>query len=121
MGSTDKQKADALKVYATTIRNCQKMLPKFAPKTAQATLLNNRINALQVVVAVVSGDQRTLTVPQLTAAVAPIASIIHKTSKARAKYQPNERMYHRLTPMIDAMTLGLAAIKQQLAQKTSTL
>lgn len=114
---TAEQKNEALKVYATTITNCQKMQPKFAPGTAQATLLINRINALQVATTVVGGDQQLLTDQELNAAIAPLASILHKTTKARSKYQPAAPTYQRLTPMIEAMVIALDLIKQRLAQQ----
>ncbi|WP_390409267.1 hypothetical protein [Lacticaseibacillus jixiensis] len=117
MMTTEAQRAEALKVYAATINNCQKMQPKFAPGTAQATLLLNRINALQVAAAVVGGNQQPLTNQELNAAIAPLASILHKTTKARSKYQPAAPTYQRLTPMIAAMVIGLDLIKQRMSQQ----
>ena len=114
MKTTDNQRAAALKIYAAAIQNCQRMQLKFAPGTAQATLLVNRIAALQVVSALVSGQVPPLA--QMKTSVAPIQSIIHKTTVARAKYAPETAMYRRLTPMIAAMTLGLAALQTALAQ-----
>lgn len=114
MKTTDDQRTAALKIYAATIQNCQRLQPKFAPGTAQATLLVNRIAALQVVSALVSGQVPSL--PQMTASVAPIQSIIHKTTVARAKYAPETAMYRRLTPMIAAMTLGLKVLQTTLAK-----
>lgn len=115
MNVTNNQRAAALKIYAATIQNCQRMQPKFAPGTAQATLLVNRITALQVVSALVSGD-RMPPLAQMNASVAPIQSIIHKTTVARAKYASEAAMYRRLTPMIAAMTLGLSVLQTALAQ-----
>ncbi|MCI1894231.1 MAG: hypothetical protein LKJ29_05790 [Lactobacillus sp.] len=114
MNTTDNQRAAALKIYAATIQNCQRMQPKFALGTAQATLLVNRIAALQVVSALVSGQVPSLA--QMTASVAPIQSILHKTIVARAKYAPETAIYRRLTPMIAAMTLGLSVLQTALAQ-----
>lgn len=114
MSATDEQRAAALKIYAATLQNCQRMQPKFAPGTAQATLLVNRIAALQVVRALVSGQVPSLC--QTTASVALIQSIIHKTTVARAKYAPETAMYRRLTPLIAAMMLGLSVLQTALVQ-----
>lgn len=114
---TDEQQR-ALEIYATTIKNCQKMQPKFVPGTAQATLLTNRIAALQIVSGLVAGRDQAVAAAQLQAAVAPIESIVHKTTVARAKYAPGDAMYRRLTPMIAAMTLGLQVLQQRLAHQS---
>lgn len=84
--ATDEQRNEALKIYATTIQNCQKMRPKFAPGTPQGSLLTNRIKALKVVEGIVRNSDEYFSRDQLTASVAPIKSIIHKTSVARGKY-----------------------------------
>ena len=117
MADSESARQAALKLYANTIKNCQKMVPKFAPGTAQATLLTHRIAALRVLIQVVSGAGYQLPRPDLLAAVAPIKSIIHKTTVARAKYGPEAAMYRRLTPMIDAMTLGLTALQEQMEEQ----
>ncbi|MCX2455071.1 hypothetical protein [Lacticaseibacillus nasuensis] len=114
---TDEQRNEALKIYATTIKNCQKMQPKFAPGTPQASLLTNRINALQVVEGIVRNSGEYFTREQLTTSVAPIKSIIHKTSVARSKYALDTPVYKRLTPMINATEIGLAALEQRLNQE----
>lgn len=115
--TTEDQRNESLKIYATTIKNCQKMRPKFAPGTSPASLLTNRIKALQVVEGIVRNSDEYFTREQLTTAVAPIKSIIHKTSVARGKYAPDTSVYKRLTPMINAMEIGLAALAQRLNQE----
>lgn len=78
----------ALQIYAATIKNCQRMQPKFAAGTAQASLLTNRIRALRVITALVGQTEARFDAATLAAAVAPIDSIIHKTTAARGKYAP---------------------------------
>jgi hypothetical protein len=118
MAVSDEQKAEALQVYTATIKNCQKMLIKFAEGTSQHSLLINRIAALQVVAGLVGDTKVDFTHAQLAAAVAPIKSIIHKTSVARAKFAPDKPTYKRLTPMIEAMEIGLSALHAQLDRKS---
>ena len=45
---TEEELKEALKVVTSSIRNCEKMHPKFAEGTSQNTLLKNRIKALYI-------------------------------------------------------------------------
>ena len=45
---TKEELKEALKVVTSSIRNCEKMHPKFAEGTSQHTLLKNRIKALYI-------------------------------------------------------------------------
>lgn len=105
----------AVQVYRATIRNCQRMQPKFAPETPQATLLVNRIAALQTVMALVDGGPQ----PDAVAcrqALAPIRSIIHKLTVAQAKQTVNSATYRRLAAMLSAMQLGEQILQARLAE-----
>lgn len=111
---TDEQRQAAINVYKKTILNCQKMQPKFEPGTPQATLLLNRIAALRVAIALVAETQPQPDRQQLAAAVAPIHSIIHKTTVAQQKYEADSRTFKRLAQMITAMQIAETCIQQAL-------
>ncbi|GEK28589.1 hypothetical protein [Furfurilactobacillus siliginis] len=101
----------ALKVIQQTITKCERMVPKFAEGTAQATLLKNRIQALQVARQLIVGDGTAVTGDQVMAAKAPIASIIHKTRTARAKYDVDSLMDRRTRPLLAAMLVAQAYLE----------
>lgn len=105
--NSHEEKLAALKAIQQTILNCERMVPKFADGTAQATLLKNRIQALRVAKQLIeSNGDCTLSSEAVTAARAPIASIIHKTSVARAKYEVGSAMDRRTRPLLDAMIMA---------------
>ena len=69
-----------------TIKLEENYLPRFPVGTSQHSLLKNRIRALQTARDLISGDGQTPR-EELEFALPRIESIIHKTSKARDKYE----------------------------------
>ena len=98
-----------LNVIDHTIGLEEKFLPKFPEGTSQHSLLRNRIRALQTARDLISGD-REPTRKELEFALPRIESIIHKTSKARDKYEPGSRNYSRFDPTVQAMEQVRTAI-----------
>lgn len=97
-----------------TIELEEKFLPKFPEGTSQHSLLANRIRSLQTARDLISG-QREPSREELEFALPRIESIIHKTGKARDKYEPGSRNYKRFDPTVQAMeqvrTLFLQALE----------
>ena len=90
-------------------------LPKFAPGTAQHSLLQNRIAALKTVCELITGARQPSR-EELEFALPRIESIIHKLSAARDKYEPGSRNYKRFDPTVrlmeDTRTLVERAIEE---------
>ena len=104
---------DILNLIDYTIQLEEKFLLKFPEGTSQHSLLGNRIQALQTVRNLISGDRKPSR-EELEFALPRIESIIHKTSKARDKYEPGSRNYMRFDPTVQAMEQIRAAILQAL-------
>lgn len=112
------QKEQAIQLLQNSVDKCIKIQPKFQPKTSQHTLLSNRILALQIVLCLLrKQDASGYTLEELEKAVAPIESIIHKTSKARSKYEEESKQYRRFTPLIEATQLAKEALLVELEKR----
>lgn len=93
---------ELLKFVDHTIELEEKFLPGFPEGTSQHSLLRNRIQALQAVRDLISGE-REVSQAELEFSLPRIESIIHKTRKARDKYEPGSRNYRRFDPTVQAM------------------
>ncbi|MGD9559755.1 MAG: hypothetical protein AB7V55_04010 [Oscillospiraceae bacterium] len=100
---------------------------KFAPGTAQHTLLENRTHALRIAAALIEqalGGQRGapgFPKAALQKAQAPIASLTSKSEKARKKLAPGSWQHTMLTENIRALRLAAPLLETALGQKeTST-
>lgn len=100
----------AISLLSSTIINCEKMKLKFSEGTSQHSLLKNRIKALNISKALLSGDKTTYTSKELRAALPPIVSIINKTTKAQGKYEKGSSQFIRFEPIIQAMHISKAYI-----------
>lgn len=99
---------DALKIINSSIEKCIKIQPKFKEGSSQYSLLRNRIKALQIVKYILEKDEKIndYSLDELRNAEAPIVSIYNKTSKARSKYEIENKQYKRFTPLIEAMVIA---------------
>ena len=104
---------ELLKLIDHTTQLEEKFLPKFPAGTSQHSLLQNRIQALQRVRNLISGEGQP-TRKELEFALPRIESIIHKMSKARDKYEPGSRNYKRFDPTVQTMEQVRTAILQVL-------
>lgn len=111
--------ADALRVVGSSISRCEKMQPKFAEGTSQHSLLKNRIRALYISKALITGDDtiKSYTREDLTASLPPVSSIISKTEKAQRKYEEGTTSYKRFEPIIKAMHISKSLIEHELGQR----
>ena len=106
---------DILDTVNHTIELEEKFLPKFQTGTSQHSLLRNRIQALQTARNLISGEGQP-TREELEFALPRIESIIHKMSKARDKYKPEDKDYKRFDPTVQVMTQVRSAILQALEE-----
>lgn len=104
----------ALAIVVSAIARCRKMQPKFADGTSQASLLRNRIRALEIAESLLRGEDGGYSPEELQKALPPIASIHSKMSHARIKYDKDSTQYRRFTPTIEAMELCRKLVEAQL-------
>ncbi len=115
---TEQEQADALKMVTSIIVRCERMQPKFVLGSSQHTLLKNRIQALKIAGALLTGRGTELYSTQdLSAALEPLASIMRKCEKARSKYEPTSVQYRRFYGTIRAMELSRQLIENELGRK----
>ena len=107
---------ESLNVIDSTIRNCEKIHPKFSEGTSQHTLLKNRIKALYVSKALMNGEntREQYTKEEMLAALPPVVSIISKSEKAQLKFTEGIGHYTRLNKIIKAMYIAKALIEDEI-------
>ena len=117
---TEQGRAAAEKVVDSVIARCQRMQPKFAPGTAQHTLLKNRIQAMEIARRLLAeGEAAPSSAQELTDALEPVASALRKCEKARSKYAPDSGQYRRYGGTIQAMELARELMEAELRRRTS--
>lgn len=115
MKNRDDAVQKAILLIGSTVENCENMQHKFPVGTSQHTLLVNRIRALVISKALLSEDETIqISLEDLQSALPPVTSIIHKTTKAQSKYDPDSTQYRRFQPMIDAMELSKDRIEKRM-------
>lgn len=111
----DEQLEKAISLLSSTITNCEKMQLKFSEGTSQHSLLKNRIKALYISKALLTGDKTTnYTSKELREALSPIVSIINKTTKAQSKYEKGSSQFNRFQHIIQAMLISKTFIESQI-------
>jgi hypothetical protein len=116
---TEQERIDALKIVTSVIVRCEKVQPKFAPGTSQHALLKNRIQAMKIAEALLTGhgaDQYPI--QDLSAALEPLASVIRKCEKARSKYEPDTGQYGRYGGIIRAIELARTLTEDELSRRS---
>lgn len=116
---TKDELAKALKVVSSAIGRCEKMRPKFAEGTSQHTLLKNRIKALNISKALITGENtiERYTADELKEALPPVSSIIEKCEKAQQKYAVGTSHHTRFKSMIDAMYISKSLIEDEIRKR----
>lgn len=107
----------ALEEILAMIAREEAFLPRFQPGTAQHSLLQNRITALQTVCSLIKGHARP-SLDELRFALPRVESLCSKLHKARKKHPAESAAYRRLTPMVHKMQQATAIIRQALAEET---
>lgn len=105
--NSNQELKQALQVVTSTIKNCEKMQPKFEEGTSQHSLLKNRIKALYISKALLEGEDiaKFYSKEDLDNALPPITSIISKSENGIKKFQEGHGTYTRFKKIIDAMNL----------------
>lgn len=99
-------------VLTELISTVQHQLNRFPKGTAQHTLQDNRLKALEVALAVSRNEQ--VTPEDLTQAVAPLASLISKSEKSLTKLKPESWQAQRLERTIQTLQPLLQRIQENL-------
>jgi hypothetical protein len=116
MKEFNKEELDkAISLLSSTITKCEKMQLKFSEGTSQHSLLKNRIKALYISKALLSGDKTiNYTSKELIEALPPVISIINKTTKAQSKFEKGSSQFNRFEPIIQAMLISKTFIESKI-------
>ncbi len=116
---TGEELAEALQVVSSAIGRCEKAQPKFAEGTSQHTLLRNRIQALYISKALITGEDvaHKYAKEELIAALPPVSSVISKCEKAQLKFAEGTSHHTRFKKMINAMCISKALITDELGKR----
>ena len=111
---TETEKEQALGVIESVV-----VWPKFAEGTSQHSLLKNRIKALYIAKALISGEEKRdgYGKEELQQALAPIESIISKCEKARLKFEDGSTHYVRFSKMIEAMDIAKTFLEDEINKR----
>lgn len=117
---TREELADALSVVSSTIVNCENFQPKFEEGTSQNSLLKNRIKALYISKALITGENiiDTYSKEELIEALPPVTSIISKCEKANQKFEKGTASYTRFKKIIDAMYIAKSLITNEISKRS---
>lgn len=110
--------AEALQVVSSTIKNCEKMQPKFEEGTSQHSLLKNRIKALYISRSLINGEDimDKYTKEELMKALPPVTSIISKCEKAQLKFAEGTANHNRFKKIINAMYISKSLITDEISK-----
>lgn len=116
---TREELMEALQVVSSTIVNCEKMQPKFAEGTSQHTLLKNRIKALYISKAFITGEKvkEKYTREELVEAIHPVSSIISKCEKGQLKFEEGTSHYTRFKNILKAMYISKVLIEDEVSRR----
>ena len=103
---------ESLNVIDSTIKNCEKIHPKFSEGTSQHTLFK----ALYISKALMNGEntREQYTKEDMLAALPPVVSIISKSEKAQLKFAQGTGHHTCLNKIIKAMYLAKALIEDEI-------
>lgn len=115
---TKEELKEAINVVTSSIKNCEKMHPKFEEGTSQHTLLKNRIKALYISKSLIEENiKEKYTKEELEKAIAPVSSIISKCEKAKTKAVEGTGNHTRLTKIIKAMYISKYLITNEISKR----
>ena len=110
----------ALQSIASMTYRSEKAQAKFAPGNAQHTLLKNRIKALYIASFLIARElsesdvTESFTKDELENALAPIASLISKSKKARQKLAEGSWQHRMLADNLRALHVALPLLSKEL-------
>lgn len=116
---TREEVEDALNIVSSTIIKCEKFQLKFKEGTSQHSLLKNRIKALYISKALITGENiiDTYTKEELIEALAPVASMMSKCEKGIQKFEEGTGNYTRFKKIIDTMYIAKSFITNEMSKR----
>lgn len=116
---TREEMEEALTIVSSTISKCEKSQLKFKEGTSQHSLLKNRIKALYISKALITGENitDTYTKEEFIKALPPVISIISKCEKANQKFDVGTANYKRFKEIIDAMYISKSLITNEISRR----
>jgi len=112
---------EALQAIASMISRTGKA--KFAHGTSQHTLQTNRLKALNIASSLIANELKestsVYTKDDLEKAVVPLASLISKSEKARAKLAHGTWQHTMLSNNLEALYIALPLLKKALNEKST--
>ena len=112
---------EALRAIASMIERGEKAQEKFAQGTSQHTLQKNRIKALYIASSLIKKESAEhdatdkYTKADLEKALAPIASLISKSEKARGKLAQGTWQYTMLSDNLKALYIASPLLEKALS------
>ena len=110
---------EALRALAVMIARTRKVQEKFAQGTPQSSLLKNRLRALEIASSLISKElagssAAGYTKDELDKALAPLASLISKSEKARSKLPPGTWQHSMLSSNLKALYIASPLLSEAL-------
>ena len=118
---TEKDMQEALRAIASMISRTENAKGKFVQGTSQHTLQKNRLKALHIASSLVSKELAVrdavdcYTEEDLKSALAPIASLISKSEKAREKLKQGTWQHTMLSCNLKALHIALPLLTKALS------
>lgn len=109
---TAEELAEAMQTVIGAFDRCQRALLRFDEGSPQHTLLKNRVKALNVAKALMTGMEAEYkpSEEEMVGAIRPIASIISKCEKAQHRFTEGTMQHMRLCKLIKAMCISKSLI-----------
>jgi len=104
---------ECLNLIDTYLEREETILPRLREGTSQYSLVKNRIRSLRTARELLSGAGQPCR-GDLEFALPRIHSILHKTRKARDKYESGSRTHSRLDPVVRTMEQISAEVERAL-------
>ena len=110
---------DALEVISSTIRKCEKIMPKFGERTSQNTLLKHRIKAMYIskTLIIKDGEIERYSKEELIDELKPIRSVISKCETGQKKHEIETPPYKRFQKIIEAMNISKSLITDEINKR----
>lgn len=104
---TNQQIQNTLSIITSSIVNCEKTQPQLKEGSASLSLSKNRIKALYISKALLTGEETAFTKEELEKAVVQIRSIKSKSTTGLGNAREGSSTYSRFYRLIEAMDITL--------------
>lgn len=114
----EQERVQTLETVVSVIQRCERVKPKFAPGTAQHTLLERRIKAMEAVLDLLEGGRaQSDSDGELMTALKAVESTLRKCEKARSHHEPDTAQYRRYEKIVRAMERSRELIARELRER----